>query len=375
MTPDTAADSVSPQFLSRTGLGELILELQRRDYEVVGPTIQQEAIVYERLGSVNDLPQGWTDLQEAGTYRLKRRDDEQYFGYVVGPHSWKRFLFPPTATLTTSVATEAGWNIEAADGSDAPQYAFLGMRACELAAVAIQDRVFLQENYADPIYKARREKALFIACNCTQAAPTCFCTSMKTGPRCTVGFDLALTEIETGFIVEIGSKRGEEILATLALRTPSVSEFQQADAARQRAIDQQTRSLPKDEVRDLLMNNLHHPQWDDVAERCLSCTNCTQVCPTCFCSSVQEVTDLDVSRVERQRTWDSCFNFDFSYMNGGVVRNSVRSRYRQWLTHKLATWHDQFDTSGCVGCGRCITWCPVGIDLTAEVAAIRGDVS
>lgn len=366
-------DETVPQFLVREGLTTLFDELGRRGYTVVGPTIRQGAIVYDRLRSVDDLPHGWTDRQEAATYRLERRNDDRYFGYVVGPQSWKQFLFPPTATVATATKSESGWSVEAAAGDDAPAFAFVGMRACELAAVAVQDRTFLQKDFADPIYKARRERALFVAVNCTQAAPTCFCSSMKTGPRCTQGFDLALTELDAGFIIEAGSPRGEEIATALVLRGATDDELRQAETEHRRAVEQQTRSLPVDEVRDLLMNNHHHPRWNDVAERCLSCTNCTMVCPTCFCSSVQEVTDLDVTKVERQRVWDSCFNFDFSYMNGGVVRNSIRSRYRQWLTHKLATWHDQFDVSGCVGCGRCITWCPVGIDLTAEVSAIRGD--
>lgn len=372
MTISSAHTPMSPQFLLPEDLGRLLSALKQRGYTVVGPTIRQSAIVYDRLESVDDFPRGWTDRQEAGTYRLERRDDKRYFGYVVGPQSWKQYLFPPVATVATAEATADGWHVKAADGHDAPQYAFFGIRACELAAIAIQDRVFMQANYADPIYQARRERALLIAVNCTQAAPTCFCNSTKTGPRCTSGFDLALTELDTGFIVEIGTERGREIILSLNLRTANEAELEIAATERQQAVDQQTRTLPIDDVRKLLMNNLHHPHWNDVAERCLSCTNCTQVCPTCFCSSVNEVTDLDVTRVERQRTWDSCFNFDFSYMNGGVVRNSVRSRYRQWLTHKLATWHDQFDTSGCVGCGRCITWCPVGIDLTVEVAAISG---
>lgn len=372
MTTVPAAVTVAAPWLPRAGLVDLFVELQRRGYVVVGPTIRQDAIVYDRLESVDDLPRGWTDRQEAGTYRLERRDDERYFGYVVGPQSWKQFLFPPTATVATAVKTDAGWNVEAVAGDEAPAFAFLGMRACELAAVAVQDRVFLQKDFADPIYQARRERAFFVAVNCTQAAPTCFCTSMRTGPRCSSGFDLALTELDTGFIVEIGTQRGGEVAAALKLRPATDEDLQQAEIERRRAVDQQTRSLPVDEVRDLLLNNPHHSRWSEVAERCLSCTNCTMVCPTCFCSSVQEVTDLDVTQVERRRTWDSCFNFDFSYMNGGVVRNSIRSRYRQWLTHKLATWHDQFDVSGCVGCGRCITWCPVGIDLTAEVAAMQG---
>jgi sulfhydrogenase subunit beta (sulfur reductase) len=369
---DEVTSTDPPRFMSLAGLGDLLGALQRRGYTVVGPTIRQEAIVYDHIHSVDDFPRGWTDRQEPGRYRLERRDDHAYFGYVVGPQSWKQFLFPPVATISTAVQNDAGWQVEANQGADAPQYAFLGMRACELAAVAIQDRVFRQSSYVDPIYAARRDKALFIAVNCSQAAPTCFCVSMQTGPRCTRGFDLVLTELDDGFVIESGSVRGEEILAELATIAANTEHLQQAEVKRSGALEQ-SRSLPKDEVRDILLNNLQHPRWQEVAERCLSCTNCTQVCPTCFCSSVQEVTDLDVTRVERQRTWDSCFNLDFSYMNGGAVRNTVRSRYRQWLTHKLATWHDQFDTSGCVGCGRCIAWCPVGIDLTVEVAAIRGE--
>jgi ferredoxin len=195
---------------------------------------------------------------------------------------------------------------------------------------------------------------------------------MNTGPRCRTGFDLALTELADGFTIESGSDAGQEIFDSLTQQQVSRQQLRDAEAARQRAVDQITRRLDTDGIRDLLLSNLEHPRWNEVAERCLSCSNCTMVCPTCFCSSVKEVTDLQGDQVERQRQWDSCFSVDFSYMNGGIVRNQIRSRYRQWLTHKLASWIDQFDTSGCVGCGRCITWCPVGIDLTEEVAAIRG---
>jgi sulfhydrogenase subunit beta (sulfur reductase) len=124
------------------------------------------------------------------------------------------------------------------------------------------------------------------------------------------------------------------------------------------------------EIKGLLARHLEHPRWDDVAQRCLSCTNCTMVCPTCFCTTVEDVTDLADEQTERIRKWDSCFTLDFSYVSGGSIRTSPKSRYRQWMTHKLSTWFDQFGTSGCVGCGRCITWCPVGIDITEEVCAI-----
>lgn len=357
--------------IDRDDLARLIALLASLGYEVVGPTVRDAAIVYDRISSIEELPRGWTDEQEAGHYRLVPRSDDAWFGYVVGPHSWKRFLFPPTSIVATSDRTDVGWTMSTPQDPP-PRYALLGVRACELAAIAVQDRVFLGDAYSDPNYRARREACCIIAVNCTQAARTCFCTSMGTGPECRAGFDLALTEVGDYFLIEVGSTLGDELLQQLDSRPATEVEQTAGAAARQQAVDQIERKLDTTDLRNLLLGNLDHARWDQVAERCLSCTNCTMVCPTCFCASVDEVTDLTGDHVERRRQWDSCFNVDFSYMNGGNVRNTIRSRYRQWLTHKLASWIDQFGTSGCVGCGRCITWCPVGIDLTEEVAAIRG---
>ena len=362
-----------PLFIQKSDFDLLIAELRSRDYTTVGPTVDQGAIVYDEIFSLDDLPRGWTDKQEAGTYQLERRTDDAVFGYVVGPHSWKKFLFPPVVTVSTADRTESGWQMATPDPDDEPRFAFIGVRACELAAIRIQDQVFAGGQYIDPIYSKRRENAFIVAVNCTQAAPTCFCTSTGTGPRCESGFDIAVTEIAEGFLLEAGSEQGTAVTDRLPTKEPTTGHLTAADTARQAAVDQISRRLDTTELRDLLLGNLEHPHWDDVAERCLSCTNCTMVCPTCFCSTVDDVADLTGDHVTRERKWDSCFNVDFSYMNGGIARNSIRSRYRQWLVHKLASWHDQFDTSGCVGCGRCITWCPTEIDLTAEVRAIRDD--
>ncbi len=370
MAMDCGTEVRRTEFLPTDQLSTLIATLRADGFRTIGPTIDQGAIIYDEIESADELPRGWTDRQEAGKYRLEKRDDDAYFGYVVGPHSWKRFLFPPSAVVATADRGDAGWDLRTPD-HEPPRYAFLGVRACEIAAMKVQDRVFLEGPYVDPIYKKRRDAAFIVAVNCTQAASTCFCTSMQTGPRCKGGFDLALTEIDGGFIIESGSAAGDDVLQRLPTAPADETAFARAESARQQAVDQITKTMDAEGLRDLLLQNLDHPRWDEVATRCLSCTNCTMVCPTCFCSSVSEVSDLTGDHVERHRQWDSCFNIDFSYMNGGVVRNGIRSRYRQWLTHKLASWHDQFDTSGCVGCGRCITWCPVEIDLTEEVAAIR----
>lgn len=351
-------------------LQELIDTLRQQHYAVVAPVIDQHAIVYDEIDHINRLPRGWTDFQAAGQYRVQRMDHDRWFDFAVGPHSWKKYLFPSRCVLSSGTPSPAGWQFESVS-DDAPAYAFLGVRACELAAIRVQDRVFLNGPWVDTIYQHRRSRAFIIAVNCTRSGENCFCVSMQTGPACQAGYDLALTETDSGFVVDIGSERGRELIARLGLPEAPLQERTVAESLQQRAGTQQSKRMETADLPRLLMANLDHPRWKEVGDRCLSCTNCTMVCPTCFCCSVDEVTDLNTGTVERQRQWDSCFHEEFSNLNGRPVRNDIRSRYRQWLTHKLATWHDQFGSSGCVGCGRCITWCPVGIDLTEEVAALR----
>jgi ferredoxin len=258
--------------------------------------------------------------------------------------------------------------LEVEEPEPPPRYAFVGVRSCDLHAVAIQDRVFIGDRYVEPDYEARRRDAFFVAVNCGRAGGTCFCSSMDTGPRVTAGFDLALTEVldERGhrFVVEVGSDRGTEVLDAIEHREADADERGAPDAAAERARASMGRTLDVTDIRDLLQANAEHPRWDEVADRCLSCGNCTLVCPTCFCSTVEDTTDLAGGETEHTRLWDSCFTLQHSYANGGSVRRAGRSRYRQWMTHKLSTWIDQFGSSGCVGCGRCITWCPVAIDIT-----------
>jgi formate hydrogenlyase subunit 6/NADH:ubiquinone oxidoreductase subunit I len=359
--------------VDRPDLPALLESLIALGYDVVGPTIREDAIVYDRITSVEQLPIGWTDVQDAGTYRLERRTDAAVFGYVVGPHSWKKFLHVPWLSLWRARRDGTGFVVDAA--APAPRkLALLGVRGCELSAIAIQDRVLAAGPHPDPQYVARREQILTIAVNCTQAGGTCFCVSMQTGPRVGPGFDLALTELLDGdghaFLVEIGSEAGARVMQAVPCRPAEDTQRTAATTAVNRAATQMGRHLDTRGIKELLYAQADHPRWDDVAARCLGCANCTMVCPTCFCTSVEDVTDLTGDEAERVRRWDSCFTMDFSYLNGGHERATLRARYRQWLTHKLASWIDQFGTSGCVGCGRCITWCPVGIDITEEVRAL-----
>ena len=360
--------------VDREDLQEIFDALGNRGYQVIGPTVRDGAIIYGTVARLEDLPVGWTDRQDAGRYRIKQRGDAALFGYAVGPHSWKRFLHPPIERLWQARRDGDGFAILENEETAEP-LAFIGVRACELRAITIQDRVLLAGQYLDKTYKMRREHAFIVAVNCGEARGTCFCVSMDAGPQVKTGFDLALTELIDEsrhlFVVEVGSPAGADLVAGLPHRPATEEEITAAERIVTRTAGQMGRTLETEGLKELLQGNPDHPRWDAVAERCLTCGNCTNVCPTCFCTTIDDTTDLSGATAERVRRWDSCFTLDFSYIHDGSVRNTGRSRYRQWMTHKLAHWIDQFGTSGCVGCGRCITWCPVGIDITEEVAAIR----
>lgn len=361
--------------MSLSDLDGLMTAIVEADYRLLGPRKQEHSIIYDDIASVADLPSGWTDHQDAGQYRLERRDDAALFGYAVGPHSWKKYLHPERLKLWQATRNDNAVTVELDKDPRPQKFAFLGVRSCELHAIAIQDKVFLGSLFKDPDYAVRREDALLIAVNCSTAGGTCFCDSMNTGPAVNTVHDLALTEFIDGqghrFLVSVGSDVGMKMIEPLDLPPAGKTSLEEAEAVIDKTRSQMGRRMNTDGIKALLQTNPDHPRWDEIASRCLSCANCTMVCPTCFCTNTEDVNDLSGLNTERYRNWDSCFNIDFTYIHGGGVRQSGKSRYRQWMTHKLASWVDQFGSSGCVGCGRCITWCPTGIDITAEVSAFH----
>jgi ferredoxin len=353
------------RYLNVAAFDALLRSLAADGYELIGPTLRDDVIVFDGIQGVADLPRGVHETHAAGRYRTETTDDPRSFAWAHGPDSAKGFLFPARERLA-EIRRNGG--MRAAPAAEAPRYAFVGLRSCDLHAISVQDRVFLG---LDPAYRARREAAFLIGLNCAEPGETCFCVSMGTGPRCTAAYDLALTELEGGYLVEVGSERGRRSLTGIDARAATDEEVERSRAIIDRAAARMGRAVDASDLHDLLIRNREHPRWAAVAERCLACTNCTAVCPTCFCHDVVDGVSLSGDVATRTREWASCFSAEFSLTAGATVREARSERYRQWLTHKFATWIDQFGTSGCVGCGRCITWCPVGIDVVDELSAIR----
>ncbi len=356
-------------------LDKLISALAGRGYTVVGPIVRDGAITYEEISSLAELPAGWSAEQEAGRFRLVRRDDQALFGYATGPRSPKKYFHPSDIVLFRAERQDGVFRV-LEDKPPSPKLALLGVRPCGLASIAAQDRVLMGDRFSDSIYRERRDGSFIVAVNCTEPGGTCFCASMGTGPEATSGYDILLTEyLEPGqhvLVAEAGTQAGEQLLAEMEVPQAPGQLVEKAADAVQQASSKMGRKVETEGLKQALYDAFDSPRFDQVAARCMSCGNCTQVCPTCFCITVEDSSDVTVVQAERIRKWDSCFTQSFSYIHGGSVRLSPKSRYRQWLTHKFAAWVDQFGAFGCVGCGRCITWCPVGIDVTEELAAIRG---
>ncbi len=361
-------------FFKTSQLQQLLNTLLSKGYRCIGPQIRDNAILYDDLDSIDQLPRGFNDTQAPGNYSLTKNTSEKFFDWANGPQAIKPFLFSPREKIWESEQADDGKISFNTTEPDPAPIAIIGARACDVAAMRIQDQHFLEQEFVDTYYKARRENLLVVAVNCSHPADTCFCHSTGDGPFVDKGADIVLTELESGFLIEAHSNQGRKILEALTLEDSTSEHLEQAKSIKAKASEQK-RKLPAYEIKKRLMNELKNDAWHEIATKCLSCGNCTSVCPTCFCHSENEVPELDGKSSAHYREWDSCFTQGHSYIHGITIRAETSQRYRQWLTHKFASWHDQYGRSGCVGCGRCITWCPVGIDVIESITEVCGEKS
>jgi len=332
-------------------------------YRLLAPSVSQSAVVYKEISHVEDLAKSYSDAQSPGQYRLEKAAHQRYFFWTNTVQSIKPLLFRPRELL---------WQVGEKDGqiefsdigniqSERP-IAVLGPRACDLAALKLQDQHFLASPQCDPFYAHRRHRLFIIAVECAQSAATCFCASTGDGPEIREDADIILNELDSEFLLRPRSAAGEQLLKGLTLEPAGRILIHQAQEQTQYAKAQQQRKMPTSLSFDEFAPD--NPAWEWVKNHCLSCGNCTSVCPTCFCHNEYDESDIIGKQSKHFRQWSSCFTQEHSYMHGITIRNDTVLRYKQWISHKLVHWQLQYGRSGCVGCGRCITWCPVGIDIT-----------
>ncbi len=348
-------------------------ELQSQDYQNIGHVARDGAIMLDVITSFDQLAKGYTEIQGRGNYQLNQKEDQSLFGYTVGPQSFKKYLHPPRRRLWSAKGSKNAFHINYPDPP--PKMAFWGVRNCDLTAIKRLDRIFLEGSVVNPWYRSAREELFIIASACAKPSENCFCTTMKGGPSPDGDFDISLTEILQGsdhyFLADFKSQKAKEFFDPTRYQVATADEIEEGRLIIEKAVKAMMVRFDPTEAAGMLKRNLEHRLWEEIASRCLSCANCNMVCPTCFCTSTEDITDITGEHTERWIRWDSCFNGNFSYLHGGSVRTKTSSCYRQWMTHKLSTWYDQFGSAGCVGCGRCIAWCPVGIDLTEEVGRMK----
>jgi len=348
----------------------LIRNLRDRGYTVVGPSLSEGVVRLMELTGSADLATGVVDVQAPGSYALGR-ESPLVFSSVNGPDSPKRYIHPAEVELSKLV--DIGDGIESVSAfHPVGKFAFFGIRPCDLRAVEVMDRTMLTPGFEDRVYSALRNNSIFIVVNCTKAGENCFCVSMGTGPSAESGYDVAITELPEKLLVDIPEKN-TPLFQGIELKPATEAELRTGAEMVQRAREQMGMRIAERDPSKRMYAAMDSPAWGKVAERCLACGNCTMVCPTCFCNTIIDRIDLRDESVSRVRVWDSCLSRDFVYSAGGNPRLQKMARYRQFVMHKFAYWPDEFGTYGCVGCGRCITWCPVGIDITETVNGVLKD--
>ncbi len=340
--------------------------LLQEEYEIIAPVLKDGVIQLLKVENINELPFGYKEKEEKNFYRIDKSEVRYFFSYIRPSVSYKRFLLPPEFTFL-KVKKENG-KLKFIENIIHKKYAFFDIRACDLKAIDILDDVFLRKSkHPDPYYNALRENLFIVAVSCREPSDVCFCSYMDISPKPKKSFDILLTELEDGFLVEIGTEKGRELIEKIEHRKAKEEDIKMAEEIEKDCIEKIKREVPTKKLPEILYENIESPYWNEIGKRCLACTSCTQLCPTCFCFDIVVKNDPINKTSERMRIYDSCFSPTFATVHKFNIRHSIASRYRQWLMHKFTYWTEQFDEFGCVGCGRCITWCPAGIDITEEI--------
>jgi len=302
-----------------------------------------------------------------GEIKLVHEMDLKYRTTILPP---KKMFHPPRETLF-HFSRENGFSANQ-ETEKSGRLLLVGVHACDLNAILRLDKFFTEE-FRDPQYLSRRESSAIVALNCTEIGENCFCHSMGTGPECSAGFDLSMTDLGGRYLVEIGTEVGRRMLHSLELPKANEGDLEQKRSRLAHAKESFKKFIDKEGLADEAARSFDHPIWKELGAIDLSCGSCSLVCPTCYCYDVLDRIDLQLQHGERLRELDSCQLLEYaSVALGGNFRSERKDRMRQWMLCKLRYTGEEHGFSGCVGCGRCIGACTVHIDITRVAARIRG---
>ncbi len=314
--------------------------------------ISEEMPVYAPVRSGDDI-----------LFKLLENGVEPLVGYLNAKNSPKNFLFPQTETMMRYMKTERGTELSK-DNGEAGKAVLFGVRPCDARSFVLLDMVFDQETYRDPYYIDKREKTTVVSFACVHPPyTTCFCTSVGGHPMSSDGADVMLTDIGDSYLAEFITSKGEKLLKKMeGLPKAEDSAVEKKKELSDNAEKEIKSHVPAMQIKTWLDENFEHPFWDTIHRSCIACGTCTYLCPTCHCFDISDEEKGDNGK--RIRSWDSCMYWLFTYETSGHnPRPSQKERWRQRVMHKFKYYVDNFKAISCVGCGRCVMYCPVNIDI------------
>ncbi|MGB2631240.1 MAG: 4Fe-4S dicluster domain-containing protein [Candidatus Omnitrophota bacterium] len=330
----------------------ILLENLKKDYRVFAPVKKGDQRFYKEL---ND----WSDDIMIGEVR---------------PFEPLKAFF----TMAREVVAE-DFSPEIPHSRDKP-FAIVGVKNCDLRqGFKVQDHVFKDHDHVDPFYVKNREENLVIASDCTCTIDTCYCLAAGNQPYPQENFDLGLSPVKKGFVVETGSKRGQELID----KNPSLfieakpDMIRQRDEQRNRVMKEVENNIKENNVpsydkfrKDIIERNWESDIWSDEAKTCVECGACTIICPTCHCFLLYDQQSED--KMTRLRIWDSCMIKDYARVAGGAnPREKLWMRLRNRFDKKFDFFPKVADFHACTGCGRCITACPAKIDIRKVLRRLK----
>lgn len=325
---------------AREKLGEVLSALE--EYRVFFPMKTGDVVRFEELTETLE------EVPERG----------EYSNTNVPP---KELMFPETETLFRYRLGEDDIEPEAPDSSE--KRAVFWIRPCDAQSYSILDKLFGWD-YPDPYYQNRREATTLVGLACEDPCANCFCTSLGGGPAAEEHLDALMFDLGDVFYLKTLTEKGEELAGA------ADSVLDKADDASVKAAGKQadeaegkiSRKIDTQGIPEKLPGLYGSPFWEQFSDRCLGCGICTFLCPTCHCFDIQDETDHFDGR--RARMWDTCMFCEYSlHASGHNPRPTRKERTRNRISHKYSYYPENFGVIACVGCGRCINFCPVNIDI------------